>query len=750
MSEQSRFKIARKWRITDKSTLIMLLAAFIPLVVADFYLIGQAAKMRSHLETTLKDYSDRTTVELVAISGQDARALMREIAGQSVRRAEASLQAAATQTKILAGLMTSIYSNPDRYGPRAVSEPDAGQTGLAVQLTYSPNVYDHREIRSEISLAASIQEYLLRLCENYPVFNGVVVASANGFSLEADRFSALKFENGTLKGIEAREQPWYVKAWAQSGLVLTDVGEPPAGATASVWVAAPFYLASDFAGVAGVNYSLAELAALVREKKLTERGFSFTVNESGQVTMTARTEGVLSIPALGPRVDLRQAPNAGLAGLISRMAAGQRGEAQVNIDGREYLVVFEPVPSIKWSLAVALDMDEVLAPARRTGETLDKLGLLGRGYYGGEQRSTMIFLLVWHLVVIGAVVFASRFLARKLTRTLTVISAWAAGIGQGHLDTPLKLKTGDEIENLAESLEQMRHNLAAHIEREVQVKADRERQESEALVARKVQRNLLPASMPSGLSGLELAGELIPSRQVGGDFYDYFEAGPGRLALVAGDGSDKGAGGVMYMALVKALIRARARLESSPAQVLGQVNRSLDPAEGGGLFASVFLAFVEPATGRLVYANAGHRPPLVARSGIKMGGPFDFSPAEPSLPHQGYGGAWPQWGFERLETEPGLVLGVDPGFVYADYETRLEAGTWLVITSDGVTETRNPEGELYSEAGLKKSLNQALKLDPSPAELIRDVEREARIFAKGAEQTDDLTLLALRYGKIES
>ena len=718
MSERNRFKTARQWRITDKATLVMLLAAVIPLLVADFQLIRQEGRMRGHLETTLKDFSDRTTVELVGISGQDARTLVRETAGQAVKRAEAFFQSAAVQTRILAGLMTGIYSNPSRYGPRAISEPEIDQTGLAAQLTYSPNVPDRRDLRDEISLAANIQEFMLRLAENFPSLNAVAAASANGFTIEADRFSALKYENSRLKGLEARERPWYVKAWAQGGLVVTDVDDRGFGGGPSVWLAAPFYLAGDFAGVAALNYSLADINALVRETRLSASGFAFTVNDSGQVTVSPRPQGVLSVPALGPGPDLRQAPNnPGLAALVSRMAAEQKGETQVNIDGREYLVVFEPLPTIHWSLAVAIDMEEVLTPARRTGETLDRLAMIGRGYINSEQRSGMIILLLWHLAVIGAVILASRYLARRLTRAVAVISAWAGQLGQGHLETPLKVSTGDEIENLAENLDQMRRGLTEQIEREVRARVERERLEAEFGVARKAQRGLLPRPWTPGEEGLDLAGEVLPWRQVGGDFYDWFPLGPGRLALVMADSSDRGARGVMFMALIKSLIRVRSQGGSSPAWVLTQVGASLTDDRNTGLFASVFLGFLDLADGRLVYANAGHRPPLISGGGA----------------------------FERLSLTPGLVLGPRPDYAYGETQVILPPGSRLLFYSDGVVETHNPQGELFSEAGLKKCLVQALKLNPTAAELVRDVEREVRIFARGTEPSDDLTLMALHY-----
>ena len=255
-------------------------------------------------------------------------------------------------------------------------------------------------------------------------------------------------------------------------------------------------------------------------------------------------------------------------------------------------------------------------------------------------------------------------------------------------------------------------------------------------VARKIQRDFLPESLPV-VPGVTLDAMLDAARQVSGDFYDAFQLPSGRIVLVLGDVCDKGVGAALFMALFRSLIRAsadpvgggaiqmiggrhtlvmQAVERASPADLLTRVaqftNNYIALLHGRtNMFATVFLAVLDPLDGSLVYVNAGHEPALI----IGRGGIRELRPTGPAL------GAIPDADFHAAEA-------------------RLEHGESLLTFTDGVVEARSPSDEAFGGERLR-ALVRGLGAASAP-ELVRALWGAVKAFARGAEPHDDLTVLA--------
>jgi serine phosphatase RsbU (regulator of sigma subunit) len=268
---------------------------------------------------------------------------------------------------------------------------------------------------------------------------------------------------------------------------------------------------------------------------------------------------------------------------------------------------------------------------------------------------------------------------------------------------------------------------------------DAERLAREMEVARNIQRDFLPESLPVA-RGLELAAVLQPARDVSGDFYDAFSLPPsGTIVLVVGDVCDKGVGAALFMALFRSLIRASADPVGGGAiQMIGGrrtlVRQALDAATPADLltrvagftndyiarlhgrtnmFATVFLAALTPATGQFDYVNAGHEPALIVTPDGTM-----------------------------LELKPtGPALGLMPEQVFGAGEGTLEPGACLFMFTDGLMDARNAGGEAFGAARLKTALAANTS---SASALVRGVMDAITAFTGQAEPHDDVTLLAAR------
>lgn len=241
---------------------------------------------------------------------------------------------------------------------------------------------------------------------------------------------------------------------------------------------------------------------------------------------------------------------------------------------------------------------------------------------------------------------------------------------------------------------------------------------SEALkLASEIQMRMLPpGAMAVGTdTPFELHAFIRPARMVGGDLYD-FAANGDRLYFCVGDVSGKGIGSALVMALTKTLFRANVPYYDDAARLTEAVNLRLCEDTGPTIFVTAFCGFLDLRSGLLRFCNAGHDRPFILRAD---------------------GSA------ELLQSKPGLALGVVPTFRYSLQELTLREGEALFLYTDGVTEATNRKDELFSIERLHEALEQSGKA--SALRLIAGVTENIEHFVEGAPQSDDLTMMCVRY-----
>jgi serine phosphatase RsbU (regulator of sigma subunit)/ketosteroid isomerase-like protein len=247
------------------------------------------------------------------------------------------------------------------------------------------------------------------------------------------------------------------------------------------------------------------------------------------------------------------------------------------------------------------------------------------------------------------------------------------------------------------------------LEQEVQ---NRERIEQELRVARSIQQASLPKEVPSR-EGWQITPFYQPAREVGGDFYDFLKLPKGRLGLVVGDATGKGVPAALVMASTRSMLRAVAQASNSPGEVLRSVNDPLVTDIPPNMFVTCFYAILDPKSGSLTYANAGHDLPYVRR----VGG-----------------------GCEELRAR-GMPLGLMPGMSYEEKEIAFEAGEAAIFYSDGLVEAHDSKGEMFGFPRLR-----ALVAEHGKQGSLGDylMEELYSFVGEGWEQEDDITLLTLR------
>lgn len=239
-------------------------------------------------------------------------------------------------------------------------------------------------------------------------------------------------------------------------------------------------------------------------------------------------------------------------------------------------------------------------------------------------------------------------------------------------------------------------------------------------VAKDIQLSILPDKFIND-QHIEMFAKMTPAKEVGGDFYDFFELENDKLGFVMGDVSGKGVPAALFMTVSRTILRAHAFNEESAGEALASSNTGLVKDNTNMMFVTTFYAILDRKTGIVQYANGGHNPPYI----IRKNGPV-----------------------EEVETTGDAALGVVEVDKYIDKETTLKEGDLIFLYTDGVTEACNAKEEYLGEKKLIELLDEYRDLAAS--ELINTIRSEIDTFAAGFPQSDDITMLAIRYHKGKS
>jgi phosphoserine phosphatase RsbU/P len=241
--------------------------------------------------------------------------------------------------------------------------------------------------------------------------------------------------------------------------------------------------------------------------------------------------------------------------------------------------------------------------------------------------------------------------------------------------------------------------------------------QQELEIARKMQLAILPRTAPKRRE-LTLASAMIPAKEIGGDFYDYFMLDDTHLGVVVADVSGKGVAAAFFMAISRTLLKSTAQFLHDPQACITQLNDLLCVDNDQMMFVSAFYGLLNLKTGELVFVNAGHNPPVLLRA--NGGGPV------------------------YLPRSPSVVLAVMEAFDFPSQSLRLAPGDTLVLYTDGITEATNAQGELLGDARLLSTLSR-VDARADVASTIDGLLADVRAFEGGAPQADDITCVALHY-----
>ena len=392
--------------------------------------------------------------------------------------------------------------------------------------------------------------------------------------------------------------------------------------------------------------------------------------------------------------------------VVRQMLSGRKGylgdqielmPEVVKIDGRKMYIFYAPVKHTDWSMALAVPK-----------YSIDLIGIF-------------VALLMLLLITVGLVVafIVSRFVIRRAVKPLKQLSASAGEVAKGHFSTALPvIKHNDEVGVLRDSFDDMQKSLTKYVEELKTTTASKAAIENELQVAHDIQMGMLPKIFPPypDRHDIDIFGSLDPAKEVGGDLFDFYIR-DNQLLFCIGDVSGKGVPASLVMAVTRSLFRNISAHTAEPHRIIAALNEVLTEGNETNMFVTSFVGVLNLETGTLRYCNAGHDAPMLIGRGVGL-----------------------------LPCDSNIPLGVIAGWEYSVQEADIDPQTIIFLYTDGLTEAENAD---HAQFGIDRTIAIAEKVlaegKNRPMEVISIIKEAVRTFVGGAEQSDDQTMLAIKY-----
>ena len=451
----------------------------------------------------------------------------------------------------------------------------------------------------------------------------------------------------------------------------------------------------EYVGTISVDLSLDFLSKTISAVKPYPNSYSIMIGQSGTYFVHPDSTKLFYESIFTPTLER---PDTALTNLGHAMQNGEEGMRQMNFEGQDCYVFYKPLGKTGWSVAIVCTESDIFGSYLRLVNII--IGILVIG---------LVFMLFVFWQVIS-----------KELKPLEQLAHQAEIIASGNFDEPLPTTDkSDEIGKLSKSFRNMQQSLTSYIEELKTTTASKAQIENELKIASNIQMSMLPKIFPPypDRDDIDIFGQLVSAKEVGGDLYDFYIRDE-KLFFCIGDVSGKGVPASLVMAVTRALFRTASTRESQPERIVEIINATISADNESNMFVTLFVGALDMPTGRLRYCNAGHDAPILIGSGTGM-----------------------------LPCDSNLPVGIMPDWKFSVQESSIDSGTTIFLYTDGLTEAMNINYEEFQE---ERIFNTIKNTPNNVRNLIHSMTDAVHQFVGDAEQSDDLTMLAIQYNHEEA
>lgn len=613
-----------------------------------------------------------------------------------------------------------LLESPDDVPRAAWQRPDASRHGeLFVKALFAEGL-EEEAVDDQLGVIANMTDLMLSLCGAYGTDN-IWFTLPEGATLMADDVAGNWIEeDGSFTPYDACSRYWYLQAVDAGEMIFSDVEYDYRTGRMCVTCALPVYGADGaLLGVAGADLFLDDMQQAI-QKSVENGGFLGVINQSGHLIIAPTGNGAFQVMNSAEAADLRNSEYEELAALVRDAMLGKTDVRLVHAAGETYYAIGVPMETVGWTLLAAYSQEAAEQPIRQLESDYRSLQQEAVIAYRDKNANGMTWLWVVLGILLLAMLLGAFMMSKRIVKPLNTITKRIADLSETNLEFKMEdaYKTGDEVQELAQSFANISHKTVEYLETVKRVTAEKERIGAELALATQIQAAMLPHIVPAfpDRTDFDVIGSMDPAKEVGGDFFDYFLVDDDHLCMVIADVSGKGVPAALFMMASKIILQSMAMLGRSPGEILTKTNEAICSNNEAQMFVTVWIGMLELSTGKLTCSNAGHEYPVFKR---------------------------PDGSFELYKDRHGFVIGGMEGVRYKEYEIRLEPGAKLFVYTDGVPEATNASQELFGTERMLETLNQ--HPDASPMDVLKNVRKAVDSFVLDAEQFDDLTMLCLEY-----
>jgi sigma-B regulation protein RsbU (phosphoserine phosphatase) len=697
--------------VKTKILLVFLALSVSALLITGFLASVQIGDVSRYALDQSSALGDRAVEDSTVAMERDARESLLRMARDQAYISNIIFERVAGEIEMMASYARALQSDPSRVRERHFSLQDdepADRTSTTV-LFLAPGVEQDIPV-DERNAAGMMDDIFIPVFSADPNLAAVYVGTASGMSFIYPWFTGMD------ASFDPRLRGWFTDAKDRGGLTWSEPYVDLLGhglmMTCSKPVADP---GRGWLWVVGADVTVETINKNIIGTQVGDRGYAMLIDQQGNViTRPGLSSGDMRWDESFVTENLLASNNPDLVAVAREMVAGREGVGRVSFEDGDRFIAYAPVKSVNWSVGVVIPVDEVIAPALATRESILDASADTAIHITRQQETMRTIFIGAFVILLAAVIALTLIFSGFLTRPLEELKRGSEAIGQGDLDYAVEVHTGDEFEDLGRSFNRMAADLKEHIRTLRITTAERERIQKELEIARGIQQSFLPDAAPR-IPGMDLEGFNLPAAEVGGDFYDFIPVGEASWGLVIADVSGKGVPAALFMALSRTLIRASATRNPDPVVSIREANRSICMDASTSMFVTLFYAILDSRKKTLTFVNAGHNPPLLLGSGSER---------------------------VTLLKARGIALGVIDEVDLESVEVQLSPGDVLVLYTDGVTEATDDQDQEY---GLERLAAMVTASRDLPATGIIDaIVRDVTAFAGTRPQFDDITLMVLK------
>jgi len=695
-------KFATKFLLVILGVSIISLAA---IMIVSYAALRNQAEYSQKVNSQLGVYASESSRDALI---RQAESYLSRLSHVKADKCNETLSRIQSHVVALAGYMEDLYRNPDNFRGRKLPLPNEVSVETAMAAIMVPQGMEITpEIEREMLLVSNAEYLAARTFSIAPFINVVYLGTETAIHFRYSR------EKSYDPDYDPRKRPWYLGAYDEDGPVwITPYVDAFNGEICTTCSKAYKDADGQIVGVAAIDILLPDVISGIINLRIGETGHAFLLDgDSGNYIAHPRYSELDTNAFEHAQGDYKD--------VLTSMVAGESGVRRVSIDGVEYYMGYAPLTVTGWSLGIVVEYDEIIAGALTMEADIDRRAAEADGQIHGMLNRVILRFIELSGVVIIVVLAISIYVSRSITGSIVKLTRNVIEVGKGNLDSKIEIRTKDEIGILADCFNKMTDDLKDYIKNLSKMTVEKEYINSELRIATDIQADMLPKMIPPFVDrdDFQLAAFMLPAKQVGGDFYDFFflDEEQTKIALIIADVSGKGVPAALFMVIAKILIKDNKNLPAH--EVLETVNDLLSVDNTSAMFVTTYYSVLDLVTGQYTYVCAGHDPPILYRK----------SDHEVS--------------YICLARNPPLA--VFPDHKFAAREITLHKGDSLLLYTDGVTEAFNRHSELY---GTKRLLKNVEKLADKPVEtIVQGLYRTVNEFADGEPQSDDITMLCCRF-----